>query len=182
MKKNLLKIIISVVAIFIIGTFYVSLKKTEIYDTKNLVGTNLDNFELNSLNKNLKINQELVKNSQYTLINFWASWCAPCRRENPNIVSAYKKHKDTRFKEGNGFEIFSVSLDKSAESWIKAINQDELFWKYHVSDLGGWNSEGAKIYNIRSIPSNVLINSKGIIIAKNLKGPALHRFLENQKK
>lgn len=133
----------------------------------------------NPKGEKLKLSQ--VKN-KIVLIDFWASWCAPCRRENPNIVSAYKKHKDTRFKEGNGFEIFSVSLDKSAESWIKAINQDELFWKYHVSDLGGWNSEGAKIYNIRSIPSNVLINSKGIIIAKNLKGPALHRFLENQKK
>ena len=133
----------------------------------------------NPKGEELKLSQ--VKN-KIVLIDFWASWCAPCRRENPNIVSAYKKHKDTRFKEGNGFEIFSVSLDKSAESWIKAINQDELFWKYHVSDLEGWNSEGAKIYNIRSIPSNVIINSKGIIIAKNLKGIALHRFLEALEK
>ena len=116
------------------------------------------------------------------LIDFWASWCGPCRRENPNLVDAYRKYYKTKFKEGNGLEIFSLSLDKNKDAWLKAINKDQLFWEYHVSDLGGWQSEGSEKYNVRSIPYNVLINGKGIIIAKNLKGPALHRFLDSQKK
>ena len=116
------------------------------------------------------------------LIDFWASWCGPCRKENPNLVNAYKKYRNKNFKNGKGFEIFSLSLDKKQDAWVKAINQDELFWEYHVSDLGGWQSEGSKKYGIRSIPSNVLIDGKGIIIARNLKGTKLHQFLENQKK
>jgi hypothetical protein len=104
------------------------------------------------------------------------------RRENPNLVDAYKKYNKTKFKEGNGFEIYSLSLDKKQEAWVKAINQDQLFWEYHVSDLGGWQSEGSQKYGIRSVPSNVIVNGKGIIIAKNLKGQALHRFLDTQKK
>jgi|TARA_B100001175_G_scaffold273305_1_gene246931 thiol-disulfide isomerase/thioredoxin len=123
-----------------------------------------------------KIKDKLV------LIDFWASWCGPCRRENPNLVDAYRKYHKTKFKDGDGFEIYSLSLDKNEDAWVKAINQDQLFWEYHVSDLGGWQSEGSNKYNIRSIPSNVLVNGKGIIIAKNLKGPALHRFLDSQKK
>jgi thiol-disulfide isomerase/thioredoxin len=116
------------------------------------------------------------------LIDFWASWCKPCRRENPNLVNAYRKYTKANFKNGKGFEIFSLSLDKSNAAWVKAINQDELFWEYHVSDLGYWQSEGSKKYGIRSIPSNVLINGNGIIIARNLKGASLNRFLKSQKK
>jgi thiol-disulfide isomerase/thioredoxin len=116
------------------------------------------------------------------LIDFWASWCKPCRIENPNLVDAYRKYEKVNFKNGKGFEIFSLSLDKTNKAWVKAINQDELFWEYHVSDLGGWQSKGSNKYGIRSIPSNVLIDGNGIIIARNLKGAALHRFLESQKK
>jgi hypothetical protein len=92
-------------------------------------------------------------------------------------------HKE-KFKNGKGFEVFSLSLDKTNEdAWVKAINKDQFFGNIHVSDLGGWQSKGSNKYGIRSpFPSNVLIDGKGVIIAKNLKGAALHRFLDSQKK
>ncbi len=112
------------------------------------------------------------------LIDFWASWCMPCRRENPNVVNAYEKYRKAKFKDAKGFEIYSVSLDKSRDRWVSAIEQDKLDWKYHVSDLGGWNSEPAKIYGVRSIPYSLLIDADGKILAKNLRGTGLHMALD----
>lgn len=113
------------------------------------------------------------------LIDFWASWCGPCRAENPNIVSAYNTYHLSEFKNGKGFEVLSVSLDQNEIAWAKAIEKDNLIWPYHVSDLQGWNNAAAKRYGINSIPSNVLIDENGIIIAKNLRGDLLITTLKS---
>jgi peroxiredoxin len=107
----------------------------------------------------------------YVLVDFWAKWCGPCRAENPNIVRAYNKYKD------KGFTVFGVSLDRTKEDWLKAIKDDGLTWT-HVSDLKFWQSEAAKTYNINAIPFSILLDPDGVIIAKNLRGPALDKKLE----
>jgi len=101
------------------------------------------------------------------LIDFWASWCGPCRKENPNVVAMYKKYHD------KGFEIYSVSLDKERGSWLAAITKDNLIWPDHVSDLKYWKSAGAASYGVTSIPFTVLVDKKGKIVAKKLRGEEL---------
>jgi len=105
------------------------------------------------------------------LIDFWASWCGPCRKENPHVVKLYKKYKD------QGFEILSVSLDKDKNRWIQAIEKDGMNWK-HVSDLKGWKNQAAQTYSVKSIPHTVLLDAEGKIIARNLRSKALDRELE----
>jgi thiol-disulfide isomerase/thioredoxin len=116
------------------------------------------------------------------LVDFWASWCAPCRKENPKLVQAYDEYKDAEFRNGNGFAIFSVSLDKNKLAWKKAVNDDGLEWPYHVSDLKGWKNEAAKTYRVRSVPSNFLIDGDGKIVAVNLRGDALDAALRKLRK
>jgi peroxiredoxin len=108
---------------------------------------------------------------QVVLLDFWASWCGPCRRENPNVVTQYNRYKD------KGFTVMSVSLDKSREAWLAAIEKDGLIWPHHVSDLNQWSSRAGQIYGVRSIPFTVLIDKEGNIVKTNIRGEDLQKEL-----
>ena len=114
---------------------------------------------------------ELVGKSKLLLIDFWASWCSPCRAENPNVVAVYNDYHE------KGFDVLGVSLDMEKEKWVAAIEKDGLIW-HNISDLKYWQNEAAQSYGISSIPSNLLLDEKGIIIAKNLRGEDLRNKVQ----
>ncbi|MCB0489081.1 MAG: TlpA family protein disulfide reductase [Cyclobacteriaceae bacterium] len=107
---------------------------------------------------------------KYVLVDFWAKWCGPCRKENPNVVQMYHKYND------QGFEVFGVSLDRNKQDWLQAIQEDGLVWT-HVSDLKYFESQAAADYNITAIPFSILLDPNGVIIAKNLRGSGLQKKL-----
>jgi thiol-disulfide isomerase/thioredoxin len=169
------------ILLFILFVFLTSHKaQQDINHSNDVKGLNIGNLapelDFSSPNgENIKLSS---LKGNIVLIDFWASWCGPCRRENPNVVRAYNKYTKSKFKAAKGFKIYSVSLDKNKAAWLNAIHQDQLSWKEHVSDLKGWSSQGAITYGVRGIPYNFLLDSEGKIIAKNLRGIALHQQLD----
>jgi peroxiredoxin len=134
----------------------------------NPIGSQVADFsQTDTSGKTVKISSFRGK---YVLIDFWASWCRPCRAENPNVVAAFNKYHD------KNFTVLGVSLDQAKPAWLSAIHMDGLTWT-HVSDLKGWGNEVAALFHVVQIPQNLLIDPKGKIIAKNLRGEALDNKL-----
>jgi peroxiredoxin len=141
------------------------------YENPIEVGEIAPDFTAPSLNgANVTLSKELSKNN-VTLLDFWAAWCRPCRVENPNLVRLYKSYKN------KGFDIIGVSLDRTKEQWEQAVEDDNLLWT-QVSNLNFWNDPIARRYSIRSIPQSYLINNKGVVIGKNLRGNDLEESIK----
>ena len=137
---------------------------------KTAVGQKFTDFTLPDPEGNPMKLSDIIAKNKYTLIDFWASWCGPCRREMPNVVAAYKEYNK------KGFGIVGVSLDSDAEAWKKAIKDMDMTWD-HMSDVKGWQCEGAALYGVNSIPATVLVAQDGTIIARNLRGEAIKEKL-----
>jgi peroxiredoxin len=166
MKSKLLKISILSLLI-VVGGYSVVISNTSKENTPG-IGQKAPDISLPNP-EGQKVKLSTLK-GKVVLIDFWASWCGPCRKENPFVVNVYNKYKD------KGFTVFSVSLDNNKDKWLQAIEKDGLVWN-HVSDLKGWNSSAADLYGIRSIPATFLLDKDGTIIGKNLRGAALENAL-----
>ena len=145
---------------------YKGIMEQRAIDQRTGIGAQFTDFSMPDPKGKMISVSDYVKKNKYTLIDFWASWCGPCRAEMPTVVKAYDLYH------AKGFEVVGVSLDNNKEAWIKAIDQLKMPWP-HMSDIKGWGCAGAALYNVKGIPANVLIDQQGKIVAKNLRGQDL---------
>lgn len=147
-------------------SYYGQLVDKEI-NPKSLVGTSVANFQLNDKDGNAKSVKDIVSGKKYILIDFWASWCAPCRKEIPNLKNAYAAYSE------KGFEVLSISIDKDQKAWLKALSQENMQWPNLYDD-----DKVSKAFNVKTIPATYLVDSKGVIVSDNLRGEALEAKLK----
>lgn len=136
-------------------------------------GQTIADMHINDIDGNdHSLRKEIAKN-KITIIDFWASWCGPCRQEMPNLVNLYSQYKS------KGLGIIGISLDTEKEAWREAISELGITW-CQLSDLGGWDSEAAMVFNVRGIPFTIITDSKGTILEKGLRGSQLEQFIEER--
>lgn len=151
---------------FVVQDFY----RRVMAHKRTMIGMPIDNIQLPSPEGDTLSLYPL--NARLVIVDFWASWCGHCRRENPLKVRLYEQFKD------KGLRYYSISLDKEKQAWVNAIQSDRLVWRDHVSDLKGWNSEVARYFNITGIPANIIVDEHGKILSMNLRGAELERFVQ----
>ena len=140
-------------------------------EKQKMVGKPFTDLEEADVDGKMHKLSEYVGQGRWVLIDFWASWCGPCRAEMPNVVANYRKYHD------KGFDIVGLSFDKNKDAWVRAITDLEMPW-VHLSDLKGWQTVASQVYNIRSIPASLLIDPKGLIVAFDLRGELLGEKLK----